>query len=81
MLPTTRARAFGHPRRACRWRDARSAPHHFIVASGVNGPPRIPDVKGLDEFKGEWAHSGEYQRGAEWAGKKVLVVGSGRERS
>lgn len=52
-------------------------PRHFIVASGVNGPARIPDVKGLDEFEGEWSHSGEYQKAAQWAGKRVLVVGSG----
>ncbi len=52
-------------------------PRHFIVASGVNGPPKIPDVKGLETFNGEWAHSGEYQRATDWAGKKVLVVGAG----
>lgn len=52
-------------------------PRHFVVAAGLNGPPKIPAVKGLDHFAGEYAHSGEYQHGADWAGKKVLVVGSG----
>jgi putative flavoprotein involved in K+ transport len=52
-------------------------PRHFIVASGVNGPPKIPAVEGLDTFAGEWAHSGEYQRAADWTGRKVLVIGSG----
>ncbi len=52
-------------------------PRHFVVAAGLNGPPKIPDVEGLDTFKGEWAHSGEYQRGADWSGKKALVVGAG----
>jgi putative flavoprotein involved in K+ transport len=52
-------------------------PRHFIVAAGLNGPPRIPAVPGLETFQGEYAHSGEYQRAADWAGKKALVVGAG----
>lgn len=52
-------------------------PHHFIVAAGLNGPPKIPAVKGLDTFKGEYAHSGEYQRAADWEGKRALIVGAG----
>jgi hypothetical protein len=52
-------------------------PRHFVIAAGLNGPPKIPDVKGLDSFTGHWAHSGEYQRAGDWAGKRVLVVGSG----
>jgi cation diffusion facilitator CzcD-associated flavoprotein CzcO len=52
-------------------------PRHFVVAAGLNGPPKIPEVKGLETFTGEYAHSGEYQRGGDWAGKKALVVGAG----
>jgi len=52
-------------------------PRHFVIATGTNGPPKIPSVKGLDTFSGQWAHSGEYQDGRDWAGKNVLVVGSG----
>lgn len=52
-------------------------PRHFVIAAGLNGPPKIPEVKGLDTFTGEWAHSGEYQRAGDWAGKRVLVVGCG----
>ena len=52
-------------------------PRHFVVASGVNGPKRLPEVMGLDTFTGEWAHSGEYQDAAFQKGKKVVVVGSG----
>jgi putative flavoprotein involved in K+ transport len=51
-------------------------PRHFVVAAGLNGPPKIPDVPGLDKFQGEWCHSGEYQHGGDRAGKKVLVVGA-----
>lgn len=52
-------------------------PRHFVVAAGLNGPPRIPAVEGLDSFEGEWAHSGQYQGAAGCAGKRVLVVGAG----
>jgi putative flavoprotein involved in K+ transport len=52
-------------------------PRHFVVAAGLNGPPKIPAVNGLDTFEGEYAHSGEYQRASDWAGKKALVVGAG----
>jgi putative flavoprotein involved in K+ transport len=52
-------------------------PRDFVVTAGLNGPPKIPAVKGLETFKGEYAHSGEYQRASEWSGKKALVVGAG----
>lgn len=52
-------------------------PRHFVVAAGLNGTPKIPAVKGLDSFEGEYAHSGEYQRAGDWTGKRALVVGSG----
>ncbi|MFT3864955.1 MAG: NAD(P)/FAD-dependent oxidoreductase [Solirubrobacterales bacterium] len=52
-------------------------PRQFVVAAGLNGTPKIPDVPGLDKFEGEYAHSGAYQDAADQAGKKVLVVGAG----
>jgi cation diffusion facilitator CzcD-associated flavoprotein CzcO len=52
-------------------------PRHFVVAAGLNGTPKIPAVPGLESFQGEWAHSGEYQRAADWEGKKAVVVGAG----
>jgi putative flavoprotein involved in K+ transport len=52
-------------------------PRHFVVAAGLNGTPKIPAVPGLESFEGEFAHSGEYQRAADWEGKKALVVGAG----
>ena len=51
-------------------------PHHFIVAAGLNGPPKIPAVEGLEKFTGHYGHSGGYQDAADWAGKKAIVVGA-----
>ncbi len=52
-------------------------PRHFIVAGGLFAGPKIPDVPGLDTFTGVWAHSDSFQDGAEYRGKKALVVGAG----
>lgn len=52
-------------------------PRHFVVAAGLNGNPKIPAVEGLQDFGGVAVHSGEYQGGADWPGKKALVVGAG----
>jgi len=53
-------------------------PIHLILAvGGVGGQPRIPKLKGLDDFGGTVVHSSQFTTGADWAGKKVLVVGSG----
>ena len=56
-------------------RDLR--PRHFFVAGGMFAAPKIPDVPGLDTFEGEVLHSDTFQDGANFAGKKALVVGSG----
>lgn len=52
-------------------------PRHFIVAGGFFGPPRIPEIPGLESFQGLHVHSDEFQDGANFAGKKALVIGSG----
>ncbi|MFD6856097.1 NAD(P)-binding domain-containing protein [Rhodococcus sp. NPDC060090] len=52
-------------------------PRHFIVAGGMFGSPRIPEIKGLQEYRGVAVHSDEFQDGTRYAGKKTLVIGSG----
>lgn len=52
-------------------------PRHFIVAGGMFGSPRIPEIEGLQEYRGVAVHSDEFQDGACYAGKKALVIGSG----
>ena len=52
-------------------------PRHIIVATGVSGIPIWPDVPGLDAFKGAVMHSGQYTSGADWKGRKALVIGTG----
>jgi cation diffusion facilitator CzcD-associated flavoprotein CzcO len=52
-------------------------PRHFVVAGGMFGAPKIPDIKGLATFEGVWAHSDEFQNGADYPGRKALVIGAG----
>ena len=52
-------------------------PRHLIFANGLVGFPRIPDLPGLKDFAGDVMHSAEFTNGADWRGKKALVVGTG----
>lgn len=46
----------------------------LVVATGSNHVPRRPDLPG---FTGDIVHSVDFRRAADFAGKRVLVIGSG----
>jgi cation diffusion facilitator CzcD-associated flavoprotein CzcO len=48
-----------------------------IIATGYNHTPDIPPWAGLDTFGGEVLHSTAYRNAAPYAGRDVLVVGTG----
>ena len=50
---------------------------HVIVATGYNHTPVDPDWPGLDGFPGEVVQARHYRNGRPYAGRDVLVVGSG----
>ncbi|MEO0798110.1 MAG: NAD(P)/FAD-dependent oxidoreductase [Pseudomonadota bacterium] len=52
-------------------------PRHLVFATGVSSIPIMPNVKGLDTFAGELMHSGQYTDGADWSGRRALVLGTG----
>ena len=52
-------------------------PRHVIFANGVSGIPRMPTLPGLTEFAGAVIHSHSFTTGADWRGKKALVLGTG----
>ena len=52
-------------------------PRHVIFANGLLGFPRVPDLPGLTDFAGAVMHSSEFTDGANWRGKKALVLGTG----
>ncbi|MCW2542197.1 MAG: putative oxidoreductase [Frankiales bacterium] len=54
---------------------------HVVFATGSNNEPYIPAWPGRDSFTGTLIHSSEYRNPAGYAGRRVLVVGSGNSAS
>ncbi|MCA8927892.1 MAG: NAD(P)/FAD-dependent oxidoreductase [Alphaproteobacteria bacterium] len=52
-------------------------PKHLVFANGVSSYPYIPDLPGLDDFRGEILHSEGFDSGAGWTGKNALIIGTG----
>ncbi len=52
-------------------------PKHLLMATGGSNIPVIPDFPGLDEYSGTTLHANDYRDGADFAGKNVLIVGTG----
>ncbi|MGK5499397.1 flavin-containing monooxygenase [Streptomyces sp. URMC 125] len=48
-----------------------------VVATGHNHTPRVPDWPGRDSFAGELLHARSYRNPEPYAGRDVLVVGTG----
>ena len=52
-------------------------PKHVVLAvGGVGSEPRVPELPGLKDFRGEVLHSSAYKTGVAFRGRKVLVVGT-----
>ncbi|KAK3438215.1 hypothetical protein EUGRSUZ_C02837 [Eucalyptus grandis] len=49
----------------------------LIVATGENAESFVPDIVGLDKFKGSKLHSSDYKSGSDFRNQRVLVVGGG----
>ncbi|MGY2488182.1 flavin-containing monooxygenase [Cupriavidus sp. CP313] len=48
----------------------------LLVASGAFSRPYIPDIQGLEDFRGRVLHSAEYRAPAGISGQHVVVVGA-----
>ena len=49
-----------------------------IMATGNLSTPRVPDFKGLENFKGKWYHTGLWPKeGVDFSGLRVGVIGTG----
>jgi cation diffusion facilitator CzcD-associated flavoprotein CzcO len=49
----------------------------LVSAAGALSEPRLPDIDGLDVFKGELFHSARWRHDVNLAGKRVAVIGTG----
>jgi hypothetical protein len=52
-------------------------PKHIVLATSVSGTPSIPEITGIGNFKGEVLHSSGFAAGKQWAGRSVVVFGTG----
>ncbi len=51
---------------------------YLITAVGCLSAAQIPNIPGLDQFKGKWYHTGQWpHEGVDFSGKKVGVIGTG----
>jgi glycine/D-amino acid oxidase-like deaminating enzyme len=53
------------------------AASQVVVATGYEHVPFIPEWEGRSDFQGELTHAADYRNPEPYAGKRVLVVGSG----
>ena len=50
----------------------------LITASGCLSASRVPEIEGLNSFKGDWYHTGQWpKKEVDFAGKRVGVIGTG----
>jgi len=52
-------------------------PKHIVIATSVSGTPNIPNIETLENFAGKILHSSQFGGGREWAGRPVVVFGTG----
>ncbi|MDX2155651.1 MAG: NAD(P)/FAD-dependent oxidoreductase [Hyphomicrobiaceae bacterium] len=52
-------------------------PRHLVFANGVSSYPMLPNVPGLEDFRGAVVHSEGFTSGAEWSGKRAFILGTG----
>ena len=50
---------------------------HVVAANGPLSSPRMPEVEGMETFKGESFHTAMWDKSASLAGKHVGVIGTG----
>ena len=48
-----------------------------ITAVGQLSRPRLPDIKGVETFKGKWFHSAQWDHSVDLKGKRVASIGTG----
>jgi len=51
-------------------------PRHLVLATGMSGVPKLPEIPGAAGFRGEQHHSSRFESGERHAGKTCVVVGS-----
>jgi putative flavoprotein involved in K+ transport len=56
--------------------DVTLRPKHLVMATGMSGKPKVPEIPGMDVFKGDQHHSSQHPGADAYRGKKAVVIGS-----
>jgi putative flavoprotein involved in K+ transport len=51
-------------------------PRQLVLATGMSSQPNMPEIEGMDVFKGDQHHSSKHPGPDQYAGKKCVVIGS-----
>jgi putative flavoprotein involved in K+ transport len=51
-------------------------PKQLVMATGMSARPRLPELRGMDEFKGDQHHSSQHPGPDRYRGKRAVVIGS-----
>jgi putative flavoprotein involved in K+ transport len=51
-------------------------PKQLVLATGMSGKPNMPEIPGMEEFRGDQHHSSQHPGPDAYAGKKCVVIGS-----
>ncbi len=51
-------------------------PTHVVFATGMSGKARMPEIEGVDVFRGDVHHSSRHPGPDAYAGKRAVVIGS-----
>jgi putative flavoprotein involved in K+ transport len=56
--------------------DITLRPKQLVLATGMSGKPNVPDIPGMDVFKGDQHHSSQHPGPDAYTGKRCVVIGS-----
>jgi putative flavoprotein involved in K+ transport len=56
--------------------DITLRPKQLVLATGMSGKPNVPQIPGMDVFKGDQHHSSQHPGPDAYAGKRCVVIGS-----
>jgi putative flavoprotein involved in K+ transport len=51
-------------------------PKQLVMATGMSGKPNMPEIPGMDVFRGEQHHSSDHPGADAYSGKRAVVIGS-----
>jgi putative flavoprotein involved in K+ transport len=51
-------------------------PKQLVLATGMSGKPNLPDLPGMDRFRGDQHHSSAHPGPDAYTGKRAVVIGS-----